>query len=84
MMLKKTLAASFTALALAGIAAGTASADDGNSAAKFNNEENVLNCDSVRVIDVPILSANNDNIDCSRNFKHNEANIHVEGEEGGY
>jgi hypothetical protein len=64
MMLKKTLAASFTALALAGVAAGTASADS-----KFDNDNNVLNCNSIRVIDVPILSANNDNIDCSKNTK---------------
>ncbi|GHH79823.1 hypothetical protein GCM10018793_33380 [Streptomyces sulfonofaciens] len=62
MMLKKTLATSFTALALAGVAAGTASAQD-----DISNDNNVLNCNSIRVIDVPILSAANDNIDCSRN-----------------
>ncbi|GHJ39547.1 hypothetical protein [Streptomyces sp. TS71-3] len=71
MMLKKTLATSFTALALAGIAAGTASADG----AKFYNENNAANCTNVETGSVPVLSNANVNQDCSKNIRHNELDI---------
>ncbi|MGK5450920.1 hypothetical protein [Streptomyces radiopugnans] len=65
MMLKKTLAVSFTAaLALAG---GAASAHAGE--AKFKNDSQILSCDVIEVIDIPILSSANNNIDCSENYK---------------
>ncbi|GHJ39549.1 hypothetical protein [Streptomyces sp. TS71-3] len=78
MMLKKTLATSFTALALAGIAGGVASADDGISS-KFFNENNAANCTNVETASAPVLSSANVNQDCSRNFRHNELDIDVHG-----
>ncbi|GAA2895638.1 hypothetical protein GCM10020220_102130 [Nonomuraea rubra] len=50
-----------SAAAILAIAASPSAAQD---------DINVLNCNSIRVIDVPILSTNNDNIDCSRNMTH--------------
>ncbi|MET7642229.1 hypothetical protein ABZS83_00970 [Streptomyces sp. NPDC005426] len=68
MNIKKTMACTVVALAFAGAAAGTASAADHDSP-KFENNTQVLSCDVVEVIDIPILSAANNNIDCSDNVK---------------
>ncbi|MEU0737934.1 hypothetical protein [Streptomyces sp. NPDC006134] len=71
MALKKALACSFTALALAGAAAGTAVAADDDTA-KFQNNTQILSCDVVEVLDIPIASAANNNLDCSKNVKQSE------------
>ncbi|KMS81437.1 hypothetical protein ACH49_02860 [Streptomyces leeuwenhoekii] len=68
MAIKKALACTFAALALAGGVAGTASAAD-DDASKFSNDEKLLSCDTIEVIDIPILSSANNNIDCSKNVK---------------
>ncbi|CQR64245.1 hypothetical protein [Streptomyces leeuwenhoekii] len=68
MAIKKALACTFAALALAGGVAGSASAAD-NDTAKFDNDEQLLSCDTVEIIDIPILSSANNNIDCSENVK---------------
>ncbi|CAL9414033.1 hypothetical protein SUDANB58_01705 [Streptomyces sp. enrichment culture] len=77
MALKKALACTFSALALAGAAAGTAAAaDDGSSG--IDNNTQVLSCDAVEVVNVLILSADNNNIDCSKNTKEEEKKeIHI-------
>lgn len=64
MALKKAVACTLTALALAGSAGGTAVADE----SKFNN----TNCEVIELIDIPIVSSANNNIDCSRNEMHKE------------
>ncbi len=66
MKLQKTLVVSFTAaLALMGGATGAYAGDD----TKFQNNTQILSCDVVEVIDIPILSSANNNIDCSENYK---------------
>ncbi|MEU0737932.1 hypothetical protein [Streptomyces sp. NPDC006134] len=77
MALKKALACTFTALALAGGAAGTAAAGDDDTS-KFDNSHQLLSCDVVEVIDIPILSAANNNIDCSKNVKESKKKeVHI-------
>jgi hypothetical protein len=71
MALKKALACTFTALALSGSAAGAAVAADDDQA-KFSNDAQILSCDTIEVIDIPILSSANNNIDCSENVKEVE------------
>ena len=71
MNLKKTFACTAVALAFAGAAAGSAQAADDDTA-KFENNSQILSCDVVEVIDIPILSAANNNIDCSDNNKEEE------------
>ncbi|MDG9692380.1 hypothetical protein ACH4NS_09300 [Streptomyces mutabilis] len=71
MALKKAIACTVTALVMAGGAAGTAAAADDDTS-KFENNSQVLSCDVVEVIDIPILSAANNNIDCSDNNKEEE------------
>ncbi|CAL9534701.1 hypothetical protein SUDANB6_04129 [Streptomyces sp. enrichment culture] len=77
MALKKAMASTLTALALAGSAAGTAvAADDDN--AKFQNNTQVLSCDIIEVVNIPIISADNNNLDCSKNVKEQkETKVHV-------
>ncbi|WP_199185676.1 hypothetical protein [Streptomyces carminius] len=66
MKLQKSLVVSLTAaMAVAGGAA-VAQAQNG---AKFENNSQVLSCDVIEVIDLPILSAANNNIDCSENYE---------------
>ncbi|MBT2410255.1 hypothetical protein J7I94_06740 [Streptomyces sp. ISL-12] len=77
MALKKALACTFTALAMAGGAASTAVAADDDSA-KFENNSQVLSCDVIEVIDIPILSSANNNLDCSKNNKEEEEKeVHI-------
>jgi hypothetical protein len=65
MMLKKTLVVSFAAaMALAG---GAASAHAGE--AKFENNAQILPCPNLELVNAPILSADINNLDCSRNYK---------------
>ncbi|MGK5497778.1 hypothetical protein [Streptomyces sp. URMC 125] len=65
MKLKKTLVVSFAAaMALAG-GAGSAYAGEG----AINNHTQVLSCDVIEIINPVILAADNNNIDCSRNYK---------------
>ncbi|MGC9380823.1 hypothetical protein [Streptomyces sp. MH13] len=71
MALKKALACTVTALVMAGAAAGTAAAAD-DDVSKFENDSQVLSCDVVEVIDIPILSSANNNIDCSENNKEED------------
>ncbi|MBN3929013.1 hypothetical protein IQ279_05060 [Streptomyces verrucosisporus] len=65
MMLKKTLVVSFAA-AMA-IAGGAASAHAGE--AKFENNAQILPCPNLEVVNLPILSSDINNLDCSRNSK---------------
>ncbi|MCP9944342.1 hypothetical protein LUX12_05325 [Streptomyces somaliensis] len=84
MKLKSALACTFAALAVAGGAAGTAqAADDDNT--KFDNSSQVLSCDVIEVIDIPILSAANNNIDCSKNVKEEEhESVHIVDEDNAH
>ncbi len=70
-MRRKDIAAlSLSAAALlAGVTSGTAQADE---AAKFNNETQILSCFSLEVLDIPIASAANTTIDCSKNLSSEE------------
>lgn len=56
------LTLSAASLLMAG--AGTAHADD---EAKFQNNTQILSCLSLEVLDIPIASSANNNIDCSNN-----------------
>ncbi|MET9776785.1 hypothetical protein ABZ023_21390 [Streptomyces sp. NPDC006367] len=80
MALKKALACTLTALAMAGGVASTASAADDDTS-KFENNSQVLSCDVVEVIDIPILSSANNNIDCSENNKEEERELHIVDED---
>jgi hypothetical protein len=72
MKLKTTLASTFAALAVVGGAAGTAQASDDDNG-KFENSAQILSCDTVEVIDIPIISSANNNIDCSKNHEKKES-----------
>ncbi|MET9776783.1 hypothetical protein ABZ023_21380 [Streptomyces sp. NPDC006367] len=76
MALKKALACTLTALAVAGGVASTASAADDDTA-KFENNTQILSCDAIEVLDIPIISTANNNIDCSKNSKEESAKVHV-------
>ncbi len=76
MKLSKTLITAVAAVAAVGFGAGVATADDGGS--KFENNSQVLSCLNLEVVDIPILSAANNNIDCSENTKEQETNtLHI-------
>ncbi|MDN3264765.1 hypothetical protein QWJ26_34190 [Streptomyces sp. CSDS2] len=75
MALKKALACTLTALAMAGGAASTASAADDDDNPKFDNSAYILSCDTVEVIDIPILSSANNNIDCSKNYEEEHKKV---------
>lgn len=77
MALKKALACTFTALAVAGGAASAAvAADDDES--KFNNNVQILSCDNLEIVNIPILSGDTNNIDCSKNNKEEEKKeVHI-------
>ncbi|GGP96030.1 hypothetical protein [Streptomyces roseolilacinus] len=84
MKLKSALACTFAALAVAGGAAGTAQAADDDTT-KFENDTQVLSCDVVEVIDIPIISAANNNIDCSENVKEEESeSVHIVDEDNAH
>jgi hypothetical protein len=67
-MRKKGFAAlSLSAAALlTGGSSGVAQAEE---APKFTNETQILSCFSLEVLDIPIASAANNNIDCSKNHR---------------
>ncbi|GGQ06148.1 hypothetical protein [Streptomyces roseolilacinus] len=84
MKLKSALACTFAALAVAGGAAGTAQAADDDTT-KFENNTQILSCDVVEVIDIPILSSANNNIDCSENVKEEEhQSVHIVDEDNAH
>ncbi|MDT9685187.1 hypothetical protein RND61_24450 [Streptomyces sp. TRM76323] len=66
-MSKKGFAAlSLSAAALlTGGSGGLAHADE---APKFNNETQILSCFSLEILDIPIASAANNTVDCSKNY----------------
>ncbi|MEU1125882.1 hypothetical protein ABZ371_20520 [Streptomyces sp. NPDC005899] len=72
MNLKKAVACTAVALAFAGAGAGSAQAADDDTS-KFENNSQVLSCDVVEVIDIPILSSANNNLDCSDNVEEKES-----------
>ncbi|MFE9902501.1 hypothetical protein [Streptomyces achromogenes] len=76
MALKKALACTLTALAVAGGAASTASAADADDFLRDDNSQ-ILSCDAVPVIDIPILSSHNQNIDCSKNYEEEKKELIV-------
>ncbi|MFJ8693893.1 hypothetical protein [Streptomyces roseolilacinus] len=84
MKLKSALACTFAALAVAGGAASTAQAADDDTT-KFDNHTQVLSCDVVEVINIPIISADNNNIDCSENVKEEEhESVHIVDEDNAH
>ncbi|MFV2118153.1 hypothetical protein ACE14D_06790 [Streptomyces sp. Act-28] len=81
MKLKNTLACTFAALAVAGGAGGTAQAADDDTA-KFETRTQVLTCDTIEVVNPVILSADNNNVDCSENVKEEEnKSVHIVDED---
>ncbi|HWU06603.1 MAG TPA: hypothetical protein VN520_09510 [Streptomyces sp.] len=72
MNLKKAVACTAVALAFAGAGAGSAQAADDDTS-KFENNSQILSCDVVEVIDIPILSSANNNLDCSDNVEEEES-----------
>lgn len=72
---KRTAAVSLSAAALMVVGAGAAQAHD---EPKFQNNTQVLSCLDLEVLDIPIASAANNNIDCSSNHtSHRDATTHV-------
>jgi hypothetical protein len=61
---KELAVLSLSAAALLMAGAGSAHADD---EAKFQNKTQILSCLSLEVLDIPIASSANNNIDCSEN-----------------
>lgn len=51
---------------LTGGSGGMAHAED---APTFSNETQILSCFSLEVLDIPIASASNNSIDCSKNYR---------------
>ena len=68
MKLSKALIITAAAMAVVGAGAGAAQAADDDTS-KFENNSQVLSCLPLEVIDIPILSSANNNIDCSENNK---------------
>ncbi|WP_436744562.1 hypothetical protein [Streptomyces radiopugnans] len=66
MELKRTAAVALSAAALLISGAGVSHADD---EPKFQNNSQILSCLTLEVLDIPIASSANNNIDCSRNYK---------------
>ena len=66
---KRTAAISMSAAALMVAGAGVAQADD---EPKFQNNTQILSCLTLEVLDIPIASAANNNIDCSMNHRESE------------
>ncbi|WP_212912321.1 hypothetical protein [Streptomyces sp. TS71-3] len=56
---------SLSSVALLATGAGVSQADD--SGPKFVNTNDVLNCFSLSIADIPVLSSANTNQDCSKN-----------------
>ncbi|MEV0121186.1 hypothetical protein AB0I16_06435 [Streptomyces sp. NPDC050703] len=62
---KEAAVLSLSAAALLMVGAGTAHA--GDDEAKFQNNTQILSCLTLEVLDIPIASSANNNIDCSKN-----------------
>ncbi|MGD9486211.1 hypothetical protein WDH52_23735 [Streptomyces sp. TRM70308] len=78
---KAVLITTAAAMAAVGVGAGAAQAAD-DDVSKFENSSQVLSCDVVEIIDIPILSAANNNIDCSENTKEEESKmVHIVDED---
>ena len=74
MNLKQSATVSLSAAALLLGGAGIAQADDGP---KFENNSQVLSCLTLEVLDIPIASSANNNIDCSENSEEEETEVEV-------
>ncbi|MDG9702619.1 hypothetical protein [Streptomyces sp. DH37] len=72
MNLKRTAAVALSTAALLIGGAGVSHAGDGP---KFQNNAQILPCANLEVINIPILSADINNLDCSVNYKKK---VHVE------
>ncbi|GAA2456451.1 hypothetical protein [Streptomyces macrosporus] len=64
MSLKRTAAIALSTAALVLGGAGASHAGDGP---KFKNNNQILPCPNAEVVNVPILSADTNNLDCSQN-----------------
>ncbi|MTE19416.1 hypothetical protein F0L17_09805 [Streptomyces sp. TRM43335] len=64
MKLKRTAAVALSATALVLAGAGVSHADP-----KFQNDAQILPCPNLEILNIPILSSENNNLDCSRNHK---------------
>ena len=73
---KRTSAVSLSAVALMMAGAGAAQADE---EPKFQNNTQILSCLSVEVLDIPIASTANNNIDCSMNYESERTETHLSG-----
>ncbi|MFI2374288.1 hypothetical protein ACH5AO_04330 [Streptomyces sp. NPDC018964] len=62
---KEVAVLSLSAAALLMAGGGSAHAQDGP---KFQNDNKIFSCTVLEVIDIPILSSANNNIDCSTNY----------------
>jgi hypothetical protein len=75
MNLKRTAAVTLSTAALLIGGAGVSHAGDGP---KFQNNAQILPCANVELVNLPILSADINNLDCSVNYKKE---VHVESYE---
>ncbi|MEU1125884.1 hypothetical protein ABZ371_20530 [Streptomyces sp. NPDC005899] len=73
---RRTAAVSLSAAALMMAGAGAAQAYE---EPKFQNNTQILSCLSVEVLDIPIASTANNNIDCSTNYESRSNETHVSG-----
>ncbi|MEU1367842.1 hypothetical protein ABZ454_17105 [Streptomyces sp. NPDC005803] len=74
--MKRIAAVSLSAAALMVAGAGAAQAHD---EPKFQNNTQILSCLSLEVLDIPIASAANNNIDCSRNHVSEQTMTYAAG-----
>ncbi|GHJ39546.1 hypothetical protein Sm713_51550 [Streptomyces sp. TS71-3] len=70
MNLKRIATVSLSSAALLATGAGVSQADDGGP--KYVNKNEVLNCFSLSVVGIPVLSSANTNQDCSTNVTYVE------------
>ncbi|MDT9682853.1 hypothetical protein RND61_12335 [Streptomyces sp. TRM76323] len=84
MKLKSALACTFAAMAVAGGAAGTAQAAEDDTS-KIDNSMQIVSCDTIEVIDIPIASAANNTVDCSDYISDKESkSVHIVDEENAH
>ncbi|MBB5937316.1 hypothetical protein [Streptomyces zagrosensis] len=76
--MKKTLAVSFAAMAL--VAGLASSAYAGEESPRYGNGGDILNCNEIPILPIPILSNYQHNADCSDNVKlvqdNNNKHVH--------
>lgn len=80
MFAKRIAAVSLSAAALMVAGAGAAQAHD---EPKFQNNTQILSCLDLEVLDIPIASTANNNIDCSSNHTSEQAATNVVGTDRG-